>query len=323
MTDNNTKKSDKTSKATVALLLFLFVAIFSSAQAQILILHEETSVKGNDLTLGQLLKQARGLEPKFLKMRIGSSPKIGETKKWTRTAIQTFLSKHYHGTIIWEGPGECIVNRPGRWIPEASVVTMIEKSLKRLTSEKGKVAVEELRNFQSFAVPKGDVGVVIDIPSKALENPWATAVLHFEESGKRVLSKNITFRWSWVRQVWRSLNNQKSRDLVHIENFKIEHVDVLKEPKDLVIDQFPFDHQLKQGLTTGRLLTQSQFRPRILIQQGDPVVVHYKTNGVRVTLTAIAMRDGSRNDVIPARNNKSRKLLSVRVIDERNVMYVN
>ncbi|MEM9443932.1 MAG: flagellar basal body P-ring formation chaperone FlgA [Verrucomicrobiota bacterium] len=320
------KRVDKPFLNILFISMLLISPFRGTLTGQTLILHEKVSVKGEDLQLGQLLQQARGIDPKILKMRIGETPPIGNKRKWTRGMVDKFLKKHYHGTIAWDGDGPkaCIVDRPGRWVEEKTVLLMIEKSLRRLTKGEGKASVEELNQFQSFAIPAGPSDIVVDLPSSTLSNPWAVATIHFEEDGDRVITKNIRFRWSWVRPAWRSNDSAKSGAYLNASKFEAIMVDVLKESRDLYLDgQFPIDMQLTRSISPGSLLTRSQFRPRVLIRQGDPVVVHYRDGGVKISISAVAMRDGARNEIIPARNNKSRKLLSVRVIDERNVAYAN
>lgn len=308
----------------IGILLFVSIAVGPSSWGQTLVLKKEADVQGNNLILADLVSSARGLDPKWLKLRVGSTPPIGKERKWSREMLNKKLQKQYSGTLIWDGAYACIVKRPGKWIQEEMLLSMIKASLEQMTAGKGKVEVYEIQGFESFAIPAGPSEAIVDLTSTVLSTPWGTAIVRFEEGGENVMTKSLKFRWSWIREAWKATVNQVKGTSLSENLFEKVEVDVLKDSNPIYFGRtLPDEMELTRGLGMGQVLRSDYFQPQVMIKRGMNVTVHYIQSGVEVTVRAVAMSDGARNEIIPVRNASSRKQFPARVIDERNVAYVN
>jgi len=66
-------------------------------------------------------------------------------------------------------------------------------------------------------------------------------------------------------------------------------------------------------------LTLNAVRPRQLIKQGQEVVIVANSGGIRVRMNGVAMRSGSRGDLIPVQNNSSGRKVEAEIMDSGTV----
>lgn len=77
--------------------------------------------------------------------------------------------------------------------------------------------------------------------------------------------------------------------------------------------------KLKRTLGANKLLTGNMLEPDFLVRKGDSVLIQASSNSLQVTMSGVALENGSLKDNIRVRNRSSGKVVDARVISEGKV----
>ena len=101
------------------------------------------------------------------------------------------------------------------------------------------------------------------------------------------------------------------------------------EVREVPLTRVPVNHlsntsqltgmETARPLQAGVPLTLNAVKPRQLIKQGQEVVIVASSGGIRVRMTGVAMRSGTRGDLIPVENNSSGRMVEAEVMDADTV----
>ena len=96
------------------------------------------------------------------------------------------------------------------------------------------------------------------------------------------------------------------------------------ELREVPLTKIPFNHlsnttqlagmETARPLRAGVPVTLNAVKPRQLIKQGQEVVIMATSGGIQVRMSGVAMRSGSRGDLIPVQNHSSGRTVEAEVL---------
>jgi flagellar basal body P-ring formation protein FlgA len=156
-----------------------------------------------------------------------------------------------------------------------------------------------------------------------LNSPWSTATVTFIVDGERVLTRSIRFLWSWQREGLAARRDLPAGAPVTPEDFSPSTIDALKTGGALVTaESFQEPVMLARAVKAGQVLTANQLQLRKIVLRGGQVNVHYLAGTMKVSMIGVALDDGVKGATIQVMNSTSRKRVLAKVVDERNLEFV-
>lgn len=82
------------------------------------------------------------------------------------------------------------------------------------------------------------------------------------------------------------------------------------------------NNEAKKYLKEGKIITDRDIGPKILVRKNDLVTLVYKTDNMQITVRGSARQDGAKGDKIEVENSKSKKIL-VGVVEDADTVNID
>lgn len=116
-----------------------------------------------------------------------------------------------------------------------------------------------------------------------------------------------------------------TRPLIRGEDLQLEHLEIRQVPLDKLPSKY-FSNTgqlggmaLARSVNSGVILTLNTVKPRLMVQQGQEVMILASTRGIQVRMSGIALKNGASGDLIPIRNIKSGRTIQAIVLSDSTV----
>ena len=179
-----------------------------------------------------------------------------------------------------------------------------------------RLEVEPLTHLSSWVVGQPFDSLAIAAPDQSLHGGY-TPLTFSAMQGRRVVRSLI---FAVDVHLFQPVLVAQSRILprTRLENAPIQkkEVDVsrLHSPPLTNLDQLK-GKMARRALQPGQVLTEADVMPVLLIQRGETVTLQYNHGNLHIELTARALHDGSRGEVIWLLNPQTRQRIQGRVVD--------
>jgi len=108
--------------------------------------------------------------------------------------------------------------------------------------------------------------------------------------------------------------------LLDAEDLEIQQVPLNKLPIGYLSDLSQVTNlELIRPLNVGAPVTLSAVRPRMIVQQGQEVIIKAQLAGLQVRITGKALKNGQSGDLIPVRNLRSGRIVEATIINKGTV----
>ena len=82
------------------------------------------------------------------------------------------------------------------------------------------------------------------------------------------------------------------------------------------------NNEAKKYLKEGKIITDRDIGPKILVKKNDLVTLVYKTDNMQITVRGTARQDGAKGDKIEVENSKSKKIL-IGVVEDADTVNID
>ncbi len=309
-------------------LISVMVLIFLRMEfgfGDVIELKAKTIVRGEHVTVADIVASSQGLTAEDLAAVIADSPSLGRLQVWKRDEIEATLPTEIRAKhIVWAGAGECVISRPAATCKGSDVRSLLTTQLMDMAPKGSEIKLLEIEGSMPFLIAEGPNSARIKISPGTFRNSWGEATIDFITDGQVSVAKSFRFHWTCVATVWRAMEPTKAGDVLDSTKFEQINTDILSIPGEAspIVD-FPDNKTAAHAIQRGAILMTIDLREPYLVNRNDTVTVTYEHGGLRITLQARALTSGVKDQVIQVQNTDSKKVFNARVVDERSLVYEN
>jgi flagella basal body P-ring formation protein FlgA len=292
----------------------------SAGEANELVLEipDKVIITGPKITLADLARTAKKEDIQYLEeIGLGMAPAPGRNRILTREYLEFLLQQYQNQRSIRLRMGEKVEVRVKAFhLKRSELAAAIEKLLPPKPSGVIRQWVEYRNLPEELWLTQGDWKVEAAANGKVPELGRALFKLKLS-NGATIKEMNIAAVIKKTAWAYRVLRNIPVHTVLNPADFEKLEV-TLVNGKEYVGD-FPESYRNSRVLRRGQILASGSIQPVPLIQKGMTVTVVARGNGVEITLSGVAKKDGWLEDRIVLVNPVSKKEFKGQVIGKNCV----
>ena len=124
-----------------------------------------------------------------------------------------------------------------------------------------------------------------------------------------------------IKKVYRATTHLQALGRINPENLETTYIAEDKNQEFFADDQLSISNfDLIKDLNPGDILTYKNLRPKKIVSIGKAVEAQIKSNGIELTIPAMALESGTMGQIIQIKNLKNKKQLSAEIIGINKVL---
>lgn len=300
-----------------ALLLSLTLLPIQSAKAAVLELLPQVEVDLQGIFLRQLVKPTKN---GVAAIQLAPAPLWGETRVLTRDEVAQMIAKALPtADIQLTGASEISITRQSQHFDETQLLSLLTKELQPAddAARTGELQLRLTRPWKPITVPVEELELkVIDRPASGLSPSFLVRFQLFS-ANEPIGTFFVSVQAQLMREVWVARTN--IRRLTSLAD-----ADLIRERRDIINVKLPLwesesldpSMHLVESVTAGNVLYARAVRQRPVVRRGELVQAIANDGPLSFSIRLEALEDGAPEDIIRARNPRTRKEMRVKVINE-------
>ncbi len=209
---------------------------------------------------------------------------------------------------------------PTQMLTAGDLLERLEKQIADHYSTKGDLKLDFARPWQPVKIPGGDYDVTVsDYPGEGLGAAFLIRCKVIS-GGQPVGEWQLGLRAQLWQEVWGTTNPLDRGQALDRSLLAVQKVDVLRDKQPyLEADADPALYDAAQGIPAGRPIIKNNVMAHPLIRKGQLVEAVMQNGVLKIRMKALALEDGSANDVIKMRNIESHNEFNAKIINENQV----
>ncbi len=207
---------------------------------------------------------------------------------------------------------------PAHILNGTELIESLHHAIKEAYMPNGDLEVQLSRNWAPLALPQREWSLkMINNINDALAS-YMTVRFELACGPLKLGPFVVGVRCSLWQEGWMSKGDLKRGTALEPHLFVAKRVDTLRSRGELVALDAPFaDYELTRRLPAKRPLTQSDIAAKPLIRRGEIFDVIAEEGQLHICMKAMALENGTKGDVIQARNLISNKIIHAQVTHDR------
>lgn len=300
--------------------ILLIIAIWPiTAKSAVLELLPEAQVDLQGIFLKHLIKPTKDASGEI---QLAPAPAWGETRILNRSQVATLITQAVPtAQFLLEGAPEIRITRKSQKLEQKELLELLTKELQPPANSDAELQLQLARDWKPVMVPVDHYELkVTDRPSSGLS---PTMIVRFQVVSDDELVGNflVSLRAQLYRDVWvartavRRMATMAEADLVR------ERRDVINV-RQAVWEGAALDPslQIAEYVPPGGVLYARAVRQRPVVRRGDVVQGVVSDGPLSVSVRVEALEDGAPDDIIRARNPRTKKEVRGKVINEEVIV---
>ncbi|OVE80208.1 flagella basal body P-ring formation protein FlgA [bacterium J17] len=310
---------------TMLVLSVACIATESQAERPTVVLRPEVTVKGSQITLGEIA-QVRAKAEEFAEVvrvlqgiSLGKSPPPRMSTSLSGKKILAAIEAQgiELDTLGYSVPKVVRVTRAGRVVGEDEVLAKVRDVFAKDNSLDLRVRKVSWKNSQ--VIPSGETGIDVSRLGKPSRGkvPLRVLVSVDGEPAARFMATAIVDDWREVPVLNRTLERGM---LITSDDLEMVRLNLFKQPEDIAsqISQV-LGRAVKNRISAGEVIRKSRIDIPPTIAKGKKVTIHYQIPGFAASAEGVAVDNGLIGETIRVRNTSSSRLVQGKVISDSQV----
>jgi flagella basal body P-ring formation protein FlgA len=202
-----------------------------------------------------------------------------------------------------------------------NLVDVADNVIRQYAGADADISVLLLGAARDIEVPDGGVEVTASLPSGVRYNMPTLVYVNIAVDGRIAARNALRFEVRLYQNVVVAARNLTLHDTLQPDDLRYERLDIGRlSPGFLTNIDKAVGLEVANFVRPGAVLTSFSLRKPVVIKRNSTVNIIARSGKLEVSTIGIAMQDGIMGQIIRVQNANSRKFLSVKVLDEANVL---
>lgn len=214
-----------------------------------------------------------------------------------------------------------IQNVQAQIVSGQELVDTASNAIRQYTGTDTDSSVTLLSISRDVTVPDGNAEITASVPSGVRYNMPTLVYVNINVDGQVVSRNSLRFEVKLYQNVVVAARALAIHDILQESDLRYERLDIGRLPPGFLtsIDK-AIGLESVNFVRPGTVLSTFSLRQPVAVKRGSTVNIIAKSGKLEVSTVGIAMQDGAAGQIIRVQNPNSRKFISVKVLDDTNVL---